>query len=62
MAFISIRILFFSDFEWADLICLSGVGQPKFFFVMMYVIKSVYFNSFLRLSEKEKTKVGERSE
>lgn len=60
MAFISICILFFSGcIEWADLICLSGVGQPKFC-LHLFLIKSVHFNSFRRLSKKKK-KVGERS-
>jgi len=53
MAFISICILFFSGcIEWADLICLSGVGQPKFC-LHSFLIKSVHFNSFTRLSKKK---------
>lgn len=60
MAFISVLIFFFWSFiEWADLICLSGAGQPKFF-LLLFVIKSVHCNSFSR--PRKRAKVGEKSE
>jgi len=64
MAFISVRVLFSSGFiELADLICLSGVRRPKFL-LLLFVIKSVSFNSFSRLSKKKskRAKGREKSE